>query len=1231
LKGMNPNSKAKQIDAYCVNRICDALEENPPVTWERVKDLNLADDFPRDRCEVDVLIGMDYYYHFIEDDKRVVDNGCLVAVKSTLGWILCGQDSRTSYTNTVKVLRIDVQPQCDCEQYRRFWELESIGIMDQPEVESPIERSMTISRELLSFHKNRYVTRLFWKNHDALPNNYHAALKRFVQLEVRLRKEPSKKREYENTLREYIDNGYVEEVESLEGREGKTWYLPHHAVFKMDKNTSKCRIVFDGSHRCEGVSLNERLDPGPPILADLVGIILRFRQFRIGIHADITKMFLQIGLHLEDRDVTRFLWRKHGEDKPSIYRFCRLPFGLCCSPYLAMSAVQDLAVTQRTAYPETVNEVLRNMYVDDILLSCDDESRARKMIVELTNMLKIGSFELSKWASNCISVLPLTSQSGVPPNCSKTLGMNWEHSTDTFHFMAPKESEIASCNTKRSLLSVVFKIFDPLGWLSPFVVRVKILLQRLWQQGVAWDETLHPPEELLWRNWKAEVMSLSRIQIPRCIVPSKQRIRFELHAFCDASKTAYGGVVYLRTVCSDGEISTKLVMSKSRVAPIKRVTIPRLELIAALVSARLVTYVGKQLSLKIDEITCWSDSEVALSWIKSPAIKWKTFVRNRVESIQQLTEASMWHYCPTRDNPADMLSRGCSLKKLEESQLWWNGPPWLSLPAENWPRKSIRENESKIISRAEARDKTTALTVSVIKENDRLDPSRFSNFEKLVRITAFCFRFFRNLKLPRHERKSAELSVEELAQAENFWLMTVQREAFEKERAAIQSGRNPVGKLATFNPYLDENGLIRVGGRLRNSDMDTEKKHPVLLPSTHPVVMLLIRRAHEQSLHSGTEQSLAELRQRFWVLKGRSSVKKIVRQCRTCQRQSTRPYEPIMKDLPTDRVTVAAPFERIGIDFAGPVYIKKRKNHVKTYICLFTCMVTRAIHLELVTSMTAKQFLHAFHRFAARRGYPALIQSDNFKTFKQADRELQELFNENQWSEIRDALTANRIKWKYITERAPWNGGYWERIIRTVKESLKRVLGNTLLEEDELRTVLCEIEARVNSRPLTFIGEDPRDPNPLTPFHFLIGREFRNIHEIHHGEDDDPTYGAPTSNELSRRWRYRRTLVNNFWKRWKNEYVVNLSQRKKWVTNKQEPRVGDIVLVAEDGVPTHKWPMARVIEVYPGDDGVVRTVKVKTLKGTYNRPVRKLRLLEPAVDSDGLRPSRGENVTDRNN
>ncbi|KRY10274.1 hypothetical protein T12_5486 [Trichinella patagoniensis] len=327
---------------------------------------------------------IDYYYHFIEDDRRGVDDDCLVSVKSTLEWILCGQNSRTSHTSTVKVLRIDVQPQYDCEKYRRFWKLESIEIMDQPEVESPVERSMTINRELLSFHNAKYVTRLFWKRCSASLNNYHAALKRFEQLKAGLRKEPTKKREYENILQEYIDNGYVEEIGNLEGREGRTWHLPHRAVFKMDKNTSKCRIIFDGSHRCEGVSLNKRLDPGPPITADL-------NQYPVRHHEDVlTNRITPRGLRCD--------------------KICMAETGRRDAMYLSVLSIVFWVMLFTIFGHDCRSEVLMNMYVDDILLSCDDESSGQKMVAELTKLLKIGGFDLSKWSSNCADVLSPTPQ-----------------------------------------------------------------------------------------------------------------------------------------------------------------------------------------------------------------------------------------------------------------------------------------------------------------------------------------------------------------------------------------------------------------------------------------------------------------------------------------------------------------------------------------------------------------------------------------------------------------------------------------------------------------------------------------------------------------------------------------------------------------------------------------------------------------------------------------------------
>ncbi|KRZ66453.1 hypothetical protein T10_5518 [Trichinella papuae] len=324
-----------------------------------------------------------------ENDRWLDDDKLMSSLSLSISGIIADSDYSEYFSDMglipdvilvdQKVLRIDVQPLCVCERYRKFWELEETDVVDQLEIEPPAEG-----------------TRRTFKN-------------RILQ-EEGIRKD----------LTRIIDNGYVEKIRNLEGQESKTWYLPHHTVFKTDKPTSICRIVFDGLHRYKAVSLNERLDPRPQILADLVGVLLKFRQFRIGIHADIMKMFLQIEQHPEDRDVTKFLWRKQSEKMPCIYRLCRLPYDLCCSPYLAISAVHDIAENHRTEYPEAAHEMLMNMDVDDILLSCDDKGGVQKMVTELKELLKISSFELLKWSSNCVDVVfsrdSLLNTKGSVPN-----------------------------------------------------------------------------------------------------------------------------------------------------------------------------------------------------------------------------------------------------------------------------------------------------------------------------------------------------------------------------------------------------------------------------------------------------------------------------------------------------------------------------------------------------------------------------------------------------------------------------------------------------------------------------------------------------------------------------------------------------------------------------------------------------------------------------------------------
>ncbi|KRX59253.1 hypothetical protein T09_9840 [Trichinella sp. T9] len=310
-----------------------------------------------------------------------------------------------------------------------------------------------------------------------------------------------------------------------------------------------------------------------------------------------------------------------------------------------------------------------------------------------------------------------------------------------------------------------------------------------------------------------------------------------------------------------------------------------------------------------------------------------------------------------------------------------------------------------------------------------------------------------------------------------------------------------------------------------------------------------------------------------------------------------------MADLPKMRTSETFPFENTGLDFIGPLHIDREDGCTKGYMCLFTCMVTRSIHLELLSDLSAERFIQALNRFVARRGYPRIIQSDNFSTFKMADRQLKNLFAKPSLDKIQRTMIRHRIEWKFITKRAPWNGGYWERLVRSVKNTLRKILEKTTLDEEELTTVLCEIEAKINARPLTFVGDDVKDADALTPFHFLIGRSFVDL----------PMMSTPTVEEdelpLNRKWRKRQQIILHFWKRWRNEYVTTFVSRTKWMTKRQEPKEGDIVLVKEDNTKRENWPIGRITSILPGSDGLSITVEVKTAKGTFTRPVARFAIV----------------------
>jgi hypothetical protein len=726
-----------------------------------------------------------------------------------------------------------------------------------------------------------------------------------------------------------------------------------------------------------------------------------------------------------------------------------------------------------------------------------------------------------------------------------------------------------------------------------------------------WDESVPIRILTTWDSFIASLPELNQLEIPRQVTSNQNPIGFELHGFCDASERAYGACIYIRSLNTATPHQTRLLCAKSRVAPLKTITLPRLELCGALLLSKLIASLRQSLNLPIAKTCCWTDSQIVLSWLAAEPATWKTFVANRVSEIQVLTKNCVWSYVNTKDNPADIISRGCSPRELIDSPLWWHGPSWLSNEAQHWPKYC--QTNPNFANDQELPEQRRVVAVAITSEK-MLPPdflTRFSSLRKLQRVLSYCLRFAENCRKP-ITKHTGPLKVSGLQRSMLIILKNVQYQAFSTEIKELEGGRqvSKKSRLISLNPFLDDSGLIRVGGRLRNSGAHSDVKHPIVLPKCE-ITELIVQSEHISLLHAGPQATLASLRQRYWPMSGRSVVRRIIHNCLKCFRANPTTSYQLMGELPKDRVQPARPFLNSGVDFGGPVYLKegrgRGKRTVKGYIALFVCFATKALHLELVGDLSSQSFLGALKRFISRRGHVANLYSDNGTNFVGARNELSELGemlkSQKFERDVIDRLADRTVRWHFIPPHSPHHGGIWEAGIRSVKSHLKRVIGLTSLTYEEMHTVLTQIEACLNSRPLTPISNDPNDLIALSPSHFLIGDLLTA--PVEHDVTPLPI------NRLSR-WQYVEQLRQHFWKRWSVDYLTQLQPRRKWNQRLPNIEVGELAVIKEDNSPPLQWRLARVVRLHPGKDGCVRVVTLKTSKGEVTRSINKVCVLPMA-------------------
>ena len=1193
-----------------------------------------ADRFPHlagvhfnevDHDEVDLLLGCDVpEAHWILDQRKGGRREPY-AIHTVFGWALCGAASENKGTASVNCM--SGEEQSIENDIRRMYNREFDDLADDREFPSQQDKTaLSIVESGTRSQACGFEVPLPWRpDRSELPNNFEVAVKRLGYLKKRLSADPGLSKQYVEAMQRNETLGYIERVDESLVRGERLWYLPHHPVTNP-KKPGKVRIVFDCASKYRGLSLNDCILQGPDWTTPLLEVLCRFRLGDVAVAADIQEMFLQVKVPSNHRDALRLLWWPNGDlnEQPVEYRMTVHPFGAVSSPFCANYALRQTACRYGSQFPPTVTtSVTDSFYVDDFLRSFDDVDSAIEHMRQLTNLLKLGGFRLTKWLSNSratITTIPeidrapsVLSFDTEPLPTEPTLGVRWNAETDRFVFQLQLPSRSV---TRRGLLSSVSSLYDPIGFVSPWLLPGKILLQQLCRKGSEWDEPLGEQDRKEWADWVGNLACAGEIEIPRPLPRAVPGVRPELHVFSDASETGYGAVAYGYWRSSNGVGEGNILFAKARVTPLKCVSIPRLELNAAVLSVRIGRKLEKCFPMIDWDTTFWTDSAIVLHYINNTSTRFSTFVANRLTVIHEGTKVRQWRHVRTNDNPADYCSRG--LKSLDKLQNWLHGPGFLTSPPDTWP-----DSESPTPPAEQIETKRTVLHADIAGENPLLEKTHhFSCWTKLLRAFAWLARFKRKLLImngcrPQETLNLGPLLPRELERAECDVLRLLQARYFPAEidklsehLTASKRDNLKLSPLRRLNPIF-VNGLLRVGGRLGNSSLDFEAKHPIILPHSHHVVTLLVQHFHAREGHAGTNHLLNSIRRRFWIVKGRTVIKGVVNKCLLCRRQNALACGQRMAPLPDYRVRAGWwPFVETGVDYFGPIPVKRGKVTEKRYGCVLTCMQTRAVHLEVAHTMSTDSFLMALQRFMGRRGTPKNIYSDNGSNFVGASREMQRWLPRVDQTIVADRLATHGVRWQFNPPYASHRGGVWERMIRSIRRTLLGVCGQQLMNDETLSTVLIEVERILNDRPLT-PASDECGSLALSPNHLLLLRP-------NPGLDVPRTISA----KYSTGWRQANYLAGVFWRRWTREYLPTLQTRQKWLSVERPLRVGDVVLIADERCQRNEWPLGVIKECHAGDDGLVRTVTVKTAQGDVLRDVRRICFLE----GDGEAPNGRSNA-----
>ena len=1186
--------------------------------------------FPKVNGPVQLIIGAAHYDATMPVEARRGPSGSLTAFRCGFGWTVAGKSGRrsddTAVINAIHVDNVALSKSLDRMFYHDF------AIVSEEEMGQSEENRRAVKRvmETIYFDENlqKYVVGLPWRYEKEKiveiiksVNARAMTIKRTKSLRYKLSNNHDLRDRVFKEMDKFVDTGVAIEIDPKNDDasiSSPRWYLPIHVV----EERNKTRICHDGRAETGGICLNELLIGGPNIMNVLTEVLMKFRLYKIGLMTDIKAFFHNVRVHPEDADTFRYMWFTDKSMREAVVMlFLAHIFGSVSSSLVTSYVLRHHAEKIKPDFPENVYEMLRHaFYVDDGSGGADSVDEALQLKQDLIAAMKSGGFTLTKWKSNAVEVMDEDPNVAVDLSAkleepTKVLGVQWLPSTDCFIFRCDPEACKRVATTPRELVSMQADNYDPLGFTAPRALEGRRCLQLTRASEKGWDSTMEEALIKRFAKWYSATPLLIQIEIPRHIEWGiVKAVRREVHIFCDAAIPGFGVVGYWLVEDEDGTIRVTILCAKAHVVPLDASkashhnSVPRLEMTAAEKAVKLKLFIKRTIpKVTEDMVTLWSDSEAVLKMIFDHKSKRPSFFANRLSKIHSGSSDSQWRWVDTENNPADYCSRGIDAGDKEKWDIFHFGPKFLYLPKSEWPVMNIATAPEASIN--------AVATEAVEEEEGEKEKEMFAYAVaarrqewvaklRLIAVIVKCAQRWRQ-KVKAKTRAAAttlpnpySVSMAELYDAQRRLINAIQFKHFHGEITKLKAvgkttplindaGAKVICKtLRHHNPVVDEKGTMRVGSRLVNADIGHDEKYPMILPSKDPNVASLIRHVHHQDLHAGPKHVLCQLRRFVWILRGLQAVKTVIHHCVTCQRNFKDPMKQQMAPLPQRRLIPTAPFEEVGLDCMGHFLVKLngRADH-KVWAVVFTCMVSRAVHVEVLFKMDTEAMINAIIRFAARRQTVRRFISDCGTNLVGANRVMkEEMQSWNASSTV--ALQQHGLQWDFIPPGTPHYGGVWERVVSLFKKHLASITSGHVLHYDVFQTAVIEVEGILNRRPLTPLSDDPSDTSALRPVNILHPSTFSHSSAaILPPETGNDAVGTRC------RWRNAQARVDAFWKVWRAEYLQLLHARSKWTKSEVNIKKDALVIIVDETLHRHQWSLGRVVEV-EGSGGHVRKAQI---------------------------------------